>query len=83
MADEWRPAAACQTQDPRVFFGGDDETPAERRKREARAVLVCAGCAVRQACGDFAIEHRVADGVWGGMTEETRERLIGPATKRR
>jgi WhiB family redox-sensing transcriptional regulator len=39
---------------------------------------VCAGCAVRSLCLEFAILAQVEHGVWGGYGEDERH-----ATKRR
>src|SRR5260370_316939 len=37
-----------------------------------RAEAVCAGCAVRQECLDFAIQTNQEYGVWGGAAEDER-----------
>ena len=36
---------------------------------------VCASCSVRVECADYAIRAREPYGVWGGLTEEERERI--------
>lgn len=42
----------------------------------AALVEVCDRCPVRAACGAFADEHQIRDGVWGG-------RWRGPTKKKR
>ena len=65
----WRNRAACQGVDPDVFFPVSDEDA-------ARAKAICATCAVRQACLEYALAHRERDGVWGGATERERRRIL-------
>jgi len=46
--------------------------PAERQI--ARAKKICAGCAVRSECLEFALSHDQVYGIWGGTTPEDRQR---------
>jgi WhiB family redox-sensing transcriptional regulator len=41
---------------------------------EAKAV--CASCTVRQACLEYALAAREREGVWGGLTERERRRIV-------
>ena len=41
---------------------------------EAKAV--CAGCDVRVACLEHALQAREKSGIWGGATERERRRMI-------
>lgn len=70
---DWRHAASCRDTDPSMFFGLEVETKEQRVARERQAVRVCRACPVRRPCGDFAVGNVVRYGVWGGMTEMTRE----------
>lgn len=36
---------------------------------------VCAGCPVREECLAYALERRMVDGLWGGMTPGMRKKL--------
>ncbi len=76
---EWRERAACREYPAVLFFGLDDsETPADRRMREDEAKKICAGCAVRQDCLEYALATREPYGIWGGLTEvERKARLRG------
>jgi WhiB family transcriptional regulator, redox-sensing transcriptional regulator len=71
--------AACQAADPELFFpvSGAGAGLAEL----ARAKAICAACAVRERCLDYALETRQPHGVWGGTTEE--ERRVIAARRRR
>ena len=42
----------------------------------SRAKAFCAGCVVREACLEYAITAREKQGVWGGLTERERRRMI-------
>ena len=41
---------------------------------------ICGGCAVRQACLDWAVDHGQDAGIWGGLTEDERRSLKRRAT---
>jgi WhiB family redox-sensing transcriptional regulator len=69
MNQSWRQHAACQGLDPEIFYPVSDEDADV-------AKAVCAGCAVRQTCLEYALGSRERDGVWGGATEKERRRII-------
>lgn len=66
-ADAWRADAACVYEDSDAWF-------ADARDREVvtRALSVCAGYPVLEACRDYAHRTRQAWGVWGGETAHQR-----------
>lgn len=65
----WRSRAACQGLDPAIFYpaSDDDAGPAK---------AICATCVVREACLEYALAARERDGIWGGLTEKERRRLL-------
>jgi WhiB family redox-sensing transcriptional regulator len=68
-AQPWADYALCTQTDPELFFpekGGST--------REAKSI--CAACTVRAECLMFALEHRERFGIWGGMSERARRRLM-------
>jgi WhiB family redox-sensing transcriptional regulator len=66
----WQADAACADNDA---VGWDDFFPPDGKKSAARrARAVCAGCLVRDDCLEFALDHFIRDGVWGGTTERDR-----------
>jgi WhiB family redox-sensing transcriptional regulator len=69
MNATWRQHAACRGLDPEVFYPATDEDAEE-------AKAVCAQCPVRQLCLEHALARRERDGVWGGMTERERRRIV-------
>lgn len=65
---EWRENARCRVVDPETFFPRQGQ-PATIAK------MVCASCAVRDACLSYALEANEKFGVWGGTTEHERRQL--------
>jgi WhiB family transcriptional regulator, redox-sensing transcriptional regulator len=65
----WRQRAACRGLDPEIFYPPSDEEADEAKG-------VCATCQVRQPCLDWALSTRERDGVWGGLTERERRRIL-------
>lgn len=72
MTSDWEDQAACAGEDLDLFFpptGGD--SPA----LIGRAKAICAGCAVRMECLEFAVRNDISYGVWGGLAPAERRRL--------
>lgn len=65
----WQRDAACAAEDPELFFAGDDASVEEAKQ-------VCAVCPVRTECLETALAVNEMHGVWGGMAEGERRRLI-------
>ena len=65
---EWTARAACRTSDPDALF--------VQGAAQNRAKVICQGCQVRTECLADALDNRVEFGVWGGMTERERRRLL-------
>jgi WhiB family redox-sensing transcriptional regulator len=70
-APTWRKRAACRGLDNEIFYPSSDED-----FDAAEAKEICAECPVRQACLEHALAHREHEGIWGGMTERERRRII-------
>jgi WhiB family redox-sensing transcriptional regulator len=71
MNTSWREFARCRGVDPEVFYPvSDDDDAAEEAKS------VCALCPVREPCLEFALSTREKNGVWGGLTERERRRVL-------
>jgi WhiB family redox-sensing transcriptional regulator len=69
----WREHAACQGEDPELFFPVGETGPALEQIAEAKQL--CAECPVRQECLRFAIDTRQDYGIWGGLTREERRKV--------
>ena len=65
----WQHAARCRGIDPDVFHPQSDEEADE-------AKAICASCPVREPCLEYALVVREKLGVWGGLTERERRRVL-------
>lgn len=70
---DWRHRAACQDEDPDLFFPMGDTGPALLQIKEAKAV--CCRCRVIEQCLQWALKTKEAHGVWGGLSESERRVL--------
>ena len=73
---DWQLHGACRGQDPDTFFHPEGERGPRRRSREAAAKAVCGRCPVVAQCAAHALAVREPYGVWGGMSEDDRERIL-------
>jgi WhiB family transcriptional regulator, redox-sensing transcriptional regulator len=72
----WQEKAACRGPQSIVFFPPSTfERKDEKLSRETRAKAICAECAVREACLEFAVRIKEPHGIWGGMNELERRAL--------
>jgi WhiB family transcriptional regulator, redox-sensing transcriptional regulator len=76
---QWQLRGACRSTGPALFFSLDGERGLARARREAAAVAICRGCAVRAACRAYALAADEPYGVWGGLTEGARAHVGGRA----
>lgn len=71
--------AACR---PHVDQGNDlwhppgQESPEQRRQREAHAKQICAACPLQAHCLTAAIDLDSDHGIWGGLTPEERASTV-------
>jgi WhiB family redox-sensing transcriptional regulator len=65
----WVLQAACADLPTRYFFSDD---PAGTDL----ALAVCRPCPVRDDCAAYALAIPILDGVWGGLTEADRRRIV-------
>jgi WhiB family redox-sensing transcriptional regulator len=71
MSNHWRQYARCLGADPETFY-----PPPESDDGAVAAKAICAVCPVREPCLEHAITHREKQGVWGGLDERERRRLV-------
>ena len=63
----WQEQARCAGADPSLFFPSDEENE--------QALQLCRGCPVQEQCLEYALEHNIEFGTWGGMTEAERRTI--------
>lgn len=69
-ATDWRKTAACRDEEPELFFPKGHEGPWLLVIKEAKAV--CRRCPSKGSCLAYALDHRVSDGIFGGLTDKER-----------
>ena len=69
QGSEWVLQGACRGVNPETLFFGSPQ--AQRRARG-----ICRSCPVWQQCRAEALDNRIEFGVWGGMTERERRRVV-------
>ena len=75
--DAWQVKAACRGPQATVFFPPSTfERKDEKLERERRAKAICATCAVKQPCLEYAMRIREPHGIWGGLSESERKRIF-------
>lgn len=71
---DWMEQAACRGYPTSWWFPGAGED-VERGK------AICETCPVKTECLDYAVEHRIRVGIWGGTTATRRIRAWQDAQK--
>ena len=71
MTNHWRQYARCLGADPELFY-----PPSESDDGSTEAKAICAVCPVREPCLEHALTAREKQGVWGGLDERERRRLV-------
>jgi len=61
--------AKCRGMNPAVFFPTDGAGFETARR-------ICLECPVRTECLEYALEHRIDQGAWGGTSERERRRIL-------
>lgn len=73
---------ACSRETMVLFFPAFAEKTEARQAREPKAIAICAGCPIRQECGDAAERRGEQLGIWGGRVfdppPKTKGRPPGP-----
>lgn len=64
----WTELARCTEVGTDLFFPekGESSAPAKR---------ICRACEVRPECLDYALDHSIRFGVWGGTSDGERRRI--------
>ncbi len=68
FSQPWRELALCAQTDPDLFFP-------EKGGSTAPATAVCHECPVIKECLEYALQHDIRHGIWGGMSDNDRRRI--------
>jgi WhiB family transcriptional regulator, redox-sensing transcriptional regulator len=74
---DWQMQGLCRDLPTEMFFHPEGERGPRRRNREMAAKAVCNTCPVLARCRAHALAVREPYGIWGGLSEEERESIIG------
>ena len=69
MDTEWMADGKCRDLPAATFFPSDGVGVDVARQ-------ICAGCAVKTECLEYALRNRIDHGVWGGTSERERRRIL-------
>ncbi len=72
---DWQMSGSCRAVSPETFFHPEGERGSKRRHRDDHAKAICGACPVIVQCRAHALAVREPYGVWGGLSEEERERI--------
>jgi WhiB family redox-sensing transcriptional regulator len=72
----WRQLGRCRGVDPEIFYPPDEGDEAQGIEAAETAKAICAVCPVREACLEHALGTREKHGIWGGLTERERRRVL-------
>jgi WhiB family redox-sensing transcriptional regulator len=80
----WGPQGACRRPgvNQRLFIMDRTRDKKENKLAEARAKAICQQCPVSDDCLFHALEFPETAGIWGGLTDLERGRLLGKRQKR-
>lgn len=62
------PGALCAQADPDAWFP-------EKGGTNRWAKKICGNCPLQDRCADYAIQHEELQGIWGGLSENQRDRI--------
>lgn len=65
----WQADALCAQVDPEVFFPEKGGSTRDAKK-------ICTSCDVRETCLEYALANDERTGIWGGLSERERRKLV-------
>lgn len=74
-AEEWQ-GARCLGDTETFFLPDGKMSRMAKAKQIYKARQVCKECPIKQKCLKYALDHNITDGVWGGTSEEDRQKLL-------
>jgi len=77
MQPTWRGRAECRRDNAVHFFAPSHfERKEEKDRREGAARALCQACPVQPACLEYSLAVQEPHGIWGGLNELERRRLL-------
>lgn len=73
----WRAYALCRAENATYFYApAHFERKPEKDHREGIARALCRVCQVQPQCLQYSLEVAESHGIWGGLNELERKRLL-------
>ena len=72
---DWADRAACKGMDQNLFFARRSKADYKQGKRICLGGKIRPPCPVLAECRQFALDKEPGGGLWGGMTEQERDRI--------
>ncbi len=69
LSEEWQNLARCRGRNLEIFYP-------QRGVRNASAKALCQDCEVKMECLEYAIAHEERFGIWGGLSERERRKIM-------
>jgi WhiB family redox-sensing transcriptional regulator len=69
LGESWQDSALCAQTDPEAFYPEKGGSTREAKK-------VCLVCEVRDDCLQYALANNERFGIWGGLSERERRKLL-------
>lgn len=78
---DWESKARCHGEETNTFYKTDEADKTDDKfddddSREKAAIAICRSCDVCSDCGAYALATREEWGIWGGLTEKKRRKLL-------
>jgi len=73
---DWQLEGSCRGMDSAKFFLPDGSRGPDRARREAQAKAICWSCPVLVQCREHSLIAQEPYGVWGGIGENERNKII-------
>jgi WhiB family redox-sensing transcriptional regulator len=67
----WQKQGACHGQPTTLWFPKRGTS----RKKIQEAKTFCNNCPIQTKCLEYALHHHDLHGIWGGLTEQERQRI--------
>ncbi len=68
-SEDWTTNARCRGLTPAEFFP-------EESLGVDHAASICSDCPVRAECLNYALDHHIKHGIWGGTSQRERQRIL-------
>lgn len=73
---DWQSQGMCATDGKMTYLFFPDGGKTAVREQTELAKQICSVCPVINSCLEYALENRIDHGIWGGVDEKERRRVL-------